>query len=407
MNEEAPLISVKGLSVHFGLGRKLFGEQKVVRAVENISLDIPKGSFFGLVGESGSGKTTFGRAILQAAPITKGSIAYNDGKVDYDVASLGKFDLKDYRKRAQLIFQDPYAALSPRMTVRDIIAEPLEVMGLTASRKETDRRVREMAAKCRLNLEHLRRFPHAFSGGQRQRISIARALVCQPKFLVADESVAALDVSIQADILNLLKSLTEELGITFLFISHDLSVVAHICDHVAVMYLGRLVETAPTRELFAAPRHPYTKALLSAIPSLDPDQRGQAQKLEGEIPSPTNPPPGCKFQTRCPHAIDICRVEEPMLSQLGFEHDVACHRWEELFEDQAPAIVSAQVPEARPVPEPVPVPKPEPEPAPAAEEEPMAPEVLANELARLRRKNRIAITVSIIALLALPFACAL
>ena len=293
------------------------------------------------------------------------------------------------------------------MTVRDIIAEPLEVMGLTASRKATDARVREMAAKCRLNLEHLRRFPHAFSGGQRQRISIARALVCQPKFLVADESVAALDVSIQADILNLLKSLTEELGITFLFISHDLKVVAHICDHVAVMYLGRLVETAPTRELFAAPRHPYTKALLSAIPSLDPDHRGQAQKLEGEIPSPTNPPPGCKFHTRCPHAIDICRSEEPMLSQLGFEHDVACHRWEELFEDQAPAIVSAQVPEARPVPEPVPVPKPKSEPAPAAEEEPMAPEVLANELARLRRKNRIAITVSIIALLALPFACAL
>ena len=403
MKEESPLISAKNLSVHFGLGRKLFGEQKVVRAVENISLDIPKGSFFGLVGESGSGKTTFGRAILQAAPITNGTIAYNDGEVDYDVASLNKADLKDYRKRAQLIFQDPYAALSPRMTVRDIIAEPLEVMGLTASRKATDARVREMAAKCRLNLEHLRRFPHAFSGGQRQRISIARALVCQPKFLVADESVAALDVSIQADILNLLKSLTEELGITFLFISHDLSVVAHICDHVAVMYLGRLVETAPTRELFAAPRHPYTKALLSAIPSLDPDHRGHAQKLEGEIPSPTNPPPGCKFQTRCPHAIDICRSEEPMLSQLGFEHDVACHRWEELFDTkmEAAAIVSAAVREPEPKPE------PKREPVPATQEVLAEQRALVNELAKLRRKNRIFVIVFIITLLALPFACAI
>ena len=216
------------------------------------------------------------------------------------------------------------------MTVRDIIAEPLEVMGLTKSREETDERVRTIAAKCRINLEHLRRFPHAFSGGQRQRISIARALVSEPKFIVADECVAALDVSIQADVLNLLKSIQQDMGLTFLFISHDLSVVAHTCDHVAVMYLGRLVETAPTRELFAAPRHPYTKALLSAIPSLDPDDQGDRQKLEGEIPSPTNPPPGCKFHTRCPHVIDICRKEEPKLAKLGLEHDVACHRWQEL-----------------------------------------------------------------------------
>lgn len=330
-------VSVRDLCVHFGLGRKLFGQGMVIRAVEKISLDIPKGSFFGLVGESGSGKTTLGRAILNAAPITSGTVAYSDGEVDYDVGSLSKQELKDYRKRAQLIFQDPYAALSPRMTVRDIIAEPLEVMKITSSREETDARVREIAAKCRLNLEHLRRFPHAFSGGQRQRIAIARALVCQPKFLVADESVAALDVSIQADILNLLKSLRDEMGITFLFISHDLSVVAHTCDHVAVMYLGRLVETAPTRDLFSAPRHPYTKALLSAIPSLDPDARGKAQKLEGEIPSPAHPPPGCKFQTRCPHAIDICRGEEPRLDHLGLEHDVACHRWKELAESPGPA----------------------------------------------------------------------
>ena len=325
------IISASDLSVHFALrGGNPFRPRAVVRAVEGVTVHIERGSFFGLVGESGSGKTTFGRALLRAAPISRGSATYSDGEVTYDLPSLRGAELKDYRKRAQLIFQDPYAALSPRMTVRDIIAEPLEVMGLTKTREETDERVRAIAAKCRINLEHLRRFPHAFSGGQRQRISIARALVSQPNFIVADESVAALDVSIQADVLNLLKSIQLEMGLTFLFISHDLSVVAHTCDHVAVMYLGRLVETAPTRELFAGPRHPYTKALLSAIPSLDPDHRGNVQKLEGEIPSPTNPPPGCKFQTRCPFAIEICRKEEPKLDSLGFEHDVACHRWQEL-----------------------------------------------------------------------------
>jgi oligopeptide/dipeptide ABC transporter ATP-binding protein len=330
---DKPLISARQLSVHYPLrGGGLFGPKPVVRAVENVSVHIDAGSFFGLVGESGSGKTTFGRALLKAAPITNGHVEYDDGEVEYDLSQINKDQLNDYRKRAQLIFQDPYAALSPRMTVRDIIAEPLQVMGITKTREETDERVREIAAKCRLNLEHLRRFPHAFSGGQRQRISIARALVAAPKFIVADESVAALDVSIQADVLNLLKSIQQEMGLTFLFISHDLSVVAHICDHVAVMYLGRLVETAPTRELFAEPKHPYTKALLSAIPSLDPDDRGKAQKLEGEIPSPTNPPPGCKFQTRCPFAIDHCRKEEPTLENAGGEHEVACHRWRELLD---------------------------------------------------------------------------
>ena len=332
---EVPLIHAEELSVHFPLRGGLLGTRAVVRAVERVSLENGKGTFFGLVGESGSGKTTLGRAMLKAAPISHGDVTYSDGEVSYRLSSLAKDALKDYRKRAQLIFQDPYAALSPRMTVRDIIAEPLEVMGLTETRDQTDERVREIAARCRLNLEHLRRFPHAFSGGQRQRISIARALFSVPRFIVADESVAALDVSIQADVLNLLnllKSLQRDFGITFLFISHDLSVVAHICDHVAVMYLGRLVETAPTRELFQTPRHPYTRALLSAIPSLDPDYRGAVQKLEGEIPSPTNPPPGCKFQTRCPYAVDRCRKEEPALSHLGKEHDVACHRWKELFD---------------------------------------------------------------------------
>ncbi|MEM7209941.1 MAG: ATP-binding cassette domain-containing protein [Pseudomonadota bacterium] len=272
-----PLVKIENLSIHFNLGRTIFGAPPILKAIDNVSLSIPKGSFVGLVGESGSGKTTLGRSILRAAPITAGSIHYNDGEVDYDVGSLGSAELKDYRSRAQLIFQDPYAALSPRMTVRDIIAEPLEVMGLTSSRAETDERVREIAAKCRLNLEHLRRFPHAFSGGQRQRISIARALVCGPKFVVADEAVAALDVSIQADILNLLKQLQRDLDITFLFISHDLSVVAHVCDHVAVLYHGVIMEEAPTRELFANPTHEYTKTLLAAIPSLNPDDRHRAR----------------------------------------------------------------------------------------------------------------------------------
>ncbi|MEM1163660.1 MAG: ATP-binding cassette domain-containing protein [Pseudomonadota bacterium] len=271
------LITVDDLSIHFPLGRRVFGPPPMVKAVDHVSLNIPKGSFVGLVGESGSGKTTLGRAILKAAPITEGSIRYADGEVDYDIGALSGDALRDYRKRAQLIFQDPYAALSPRMTVRDIIAEPLEVMGLTKSREETDARVREIAGKCRLNLEHLRRFPHAFSGGQRQRISIARALVSGPSFVVADEAVAALDVSIQADILNLLKSLQRDLDLTFLFISHDLSVVAHVCDYVVVMYHGVIMEEAPTRELFANPKHDYTKTLLSAIPSLDPDDRHRAR----------------------------------------------------------------------------------------------------------------------------------
>lgn len=322
---EKPLISIKNLNVEFPIGRTLFGKPPMLRAVNNVSLEIMPGQFYGLVGESGSGKTTLGRAILRAVPISSGDITFDSRDVNYDVGSLEKNDLNNYRKLAQLIFQDPYAALSPRMTVRDIIAEPLEVMGLTQTREETDERVREMAAKCRLNLEHLRRFPHAFSGGQRQRISIARTLVCNPNFVVADESVAALDVSIQADILNLLQSLQDELGLTFLFISHDLSVVAHICDHVAVMYLGTLVESAPTRKLFDNPSHPYTKALLSAIPSLDPDDSGKAQKLEGEIPSPVNPPPGCRFHTRCPLAEDRCRSEVPIWRELSEGHSVACH----------------------------------------------------------------------------------
>ena len=275
-----PLVSIDNLTVAFPLGRKLFGPPRMLKAVNSVSLDIPKGSFVGLVGESGSGKTTLGRAILKAAPISDGKITYDDGTRRFDISSMPKAQEKQFRTQAQLIFQDPYAALSPRMTVRDIIAEPIEVLGLTNSREETDARVREIAGKCRINLEHLRRYPHAFSGGQRQRISIARTLAAGPKFVVADECVAALDASIQADILNLLKQLQRELDLTYLFISHDLSVVAHVCDYVAVMYLGEIVEEGPTREIFANPQHDYTRALLAAIPSLDPDKRSRVVQFE-------------------------------------------------------------------------------------------------------------------------------
>ena len=301
------LISVNNVCVNFDYQENFISKKQKIHAVQNINIKIKKGSFFGLVGESGSGKTTLGRAILGANKISSGNVIFHDDDKDYDLTKISKVELKEYRKKAQLIFQDPYAALSPRMTVRDIIAEPLEVMKITKNKEETDERVREIASKCRLNLEHLRRFPHAFSGGQRQRISIARALVSSPKFIVADESVAALDVSIQADILNLLKNLRKELNLTYLFISHDLSVVAHVCDVVAVMYLGHIVEIAPSKELFKNPRHTYTKALLSSIPSIDPEKQSKAIELTGEIPSAMNPPSGCVFRTRCPNPGHDCK----------------------------------------------------------------------------------------------------
>jgi len=319
MNSNQNLITIENISVDFYFQENFLSKKQKIRAV--------KRSFVGLVGESGSGKTTLGRTILAANTISKGKVIFNDGKQQYDLSNISKTELKEYRKKAQLIFQDPYAALSPRMTVRDIIAEPLEVMRITQNREETDKRVREIADKCRLNLEHLRRFPHAFSGGQRQRISIARALVSSPQFIVADESVAALDVSIQADILNLLISLQKDLDLTYLYISHDLSVVAHICDEVAVMYLGEIVEHAPTSELFSNPKHPYTKALLSSIPSIDPNKKQNAIILKGEIPSSMNPPSGCVFHTRCNYANENCKKETPLLNtEIKKDHLVSCLR---------------------------------------------------------------------------------
>jgi peptide/nickel transport system ATP-binding protein len=238
--------------------------------------------------------------------------------------ALSRSDLRNFRKYIQLIFQDPYSSLNPRMTVRDIIAEPLVANNLLKG-DAVDERVREIAALCKLNIEHLRRFPHAFSGGQRQRVCIARALASSPKFIVCDESVSALDVSIQAEILNLLMDLQDQLGLTYLFIAHDLSVVAHISTRVAVMYVGTFVELAPTENIFYAPKHPYTAALLSAIPEIDPDSNKHSVGLKGEIPNPANPPPGCRFHTRCPYVEDKCRTDIPVWREIDKNHFVACH----------------------------------------------------------------------------------
>jgi len=320
------LLEIKDLKVHFPIRSEQFMGRvtKYVKAVDGVSFYIDKGETLGLVGESGSGKTTVGRAILRAIEPTAGQICFNlDGQM-LDLAQYSEKEMRPLRKYLQLIFQDPYSSLNPRMTVRDIIAEPLVAQKLVQGR-EVDERVRAAASHCKLNVEYLRRFPHAFSGGQRQRIGIARALVSQPQFIVCDESVSALDVSIQAEILNLLMDLQAEFGFTYLFIAHDLSVVAHISKRVVVMYLGQFVELAPTKELFHSPKHPYTEALMSAIPDTDPDMEMAPVQLEGEIPSPINPPPGCHFHTRCPYVQDKCKTEIPLWREITPGHFVGCH----------------------------------------------------------------------------------
>jgi len=324
--ERRVLLEVKNLKKYFPLRQGVIGRGVgTVKAVDGISLHILQGETLGLVGESGSGKTTAGRAILRAFNPTDGEVVFHlqDGPAT-DIAKLGSKELRSFRRHAQMIFQDPYSSLNPRMTVRDIIAEPLVAGGL-AQGDEVDERVREIARLCQLSLEHLRRYPHAFSGGQRQRIGIARALVVQPQFVVCDEPVSALDVSIQAQILNLLMDMQNEFGLTYLFVAHDLSVVEHVSDRVAVMYLGRLVEVAPTADLFYQPLHPYTEALMSAIPALDPDEVMKPVMLEGEIPSPANPPTGCHFHPRCPFAQDKCKSETPEWQEYQPGHYAACH----------------------------------------------------------------------------------
>lgn len=324
------LIEVNNLKVYFPIRTGIFGRvQGHVRAVDNVSFKIRRGETLGLVGESGSGKTTVGRSILRAIDPTDGQVffALNGRKIE--LSKIEGKELRKYRRHLQMIFQDPYASLNPRMTVRDIIAEPLVASGLDRG-KTLDDRVRKTAARCKLNLEYLRRFPHAFSGGQRQRISIARAIISDPAFIVCDESVSSLDVSIQAEILNLLMDLRKELKIAYLFIAHDLSVVAQISDRVAVMYMGIFVEIAPTGELFFHPRHPYTEALLSAIPKVNPDHNMKPVILKGEIPDIVKRPAGCRFHTRCIYAREQCKTEVPGWREIDKEHFVACHLADEL-----------------------------------------------------------------------------
>ncbi|MCC6470164.1 MAG: ATP-binding cassette domain-containing protein [Alphaproteobacteria bacterium] len=325
------LIELDDVKVHYGVRKGVFARRLVgvVHAVDGVSITIDRGETLGLVGESGSGKTTLGRAILRVVEPTHGRVLFHrDGK-PVDLRGLERAEMRRMWRHMQLIFQDPYASLNPRMTVRDIIAEPLVANGIGNAAEIADR-VADMVRRVGLSLEHLGRYPHAFSGGQRQRISIARALVLRPEFIVCDEPVSALDVSIQAQILNLLKELQEELGLTYLFIAHDLAAVSYVSDRVAVMYLGQIVELAPTSQLYYAPRHPYTEALMSAIPVADPDRAMRPQLLPGERPDPANPPSGCRFHTRCPYADAACRNDPPALVERAAGHWVACHHADRL-----------------------------------------------------------------------------
>jgi peptide/nickel transport system ATP-binding protein len=331
--ENTPLLDVRGLKMHFpitkGMLSRVVGQ---VKAVDGVDFTLHEGECLGLVGESGSGKTTVGRCILRGLTPTDGAITFRaDGRtIDLAAASLG--DLAALRRHMQLIFQDPYSSLNPRMTVFDIVGEPLLCHGMK-SRREREGQVVELLRRVGMKPDHLLRYPHAFSGGQRQRIGIARALALEPKLIVADEPVSALDVSVQAQVLNLMMSLQEELGLTYLFIAHDLSVVRHISDRVAVMYVGKLVELADVDRLFRAPKHPYTEALLSAVPVADPAQACVRKPLSGEVADPGNPPPGCVFHPRCPYAEDRCRHEPPELRAIEPGRFVRCHLAEQLALD--------------------------------------------------------------------------
>jgi peptide/nickel transport system ATP-binding protein len=319
------ILSVQGLT-------KTFNIKKVsIRALADVSFDIRKGETIGIVGESGCGKTTLGRCIVRAIDASSGSVFYTgeNGK-EVDFLKLNSREIKAVRKDIQMIFQDPYSSLDPRMTVFDIISEPLRANFPRMPKAELEERVKDVAAKTGLNTSYLKRYPHAFSGGQRQRIGIARALVLNPNIIVCDEAVSALDVSIQAQVINLLKRLQREMNLTYIFISHDLSVVEYISDQVGVMYLGKLVEYADTVELYSRPLHPYTEALLSAVPVADPDVVIQRLPLAGEIPNPANPPSGCYFHPRCSYCTDLCRNETPPFADTGNGHFSACHRCGEL-----------------------------------------------------------------------------
>ena len=316
-----PVLEIRNLKKHFpvkkGVLRRTVGQ---VYAVDGISFAIGVGETLGLVGESGCGKTTAGRAVLRLIEPTSGSIEV-DGT---DITHLPKSELRPYRRQMQIIFQDPFSSLNPRMTAGDIVGEPLLVHGV-ANRKERSEQVAGLFARVGLRPAQMTNYPHQFSGGQRQRIGIARALALGPKLIVGDEPVSALDVSIQAQVINLLQDLQRERQLSYLFISHNLAVVEHISHHIAVMYLGRIVEYADTRSIFTRAQHPYTEALLSAVPVPDPAIRRQKRVLQGDVPSPVKPPPGCHFHTRCPYAIDRCKVESPPLREIAPGHHVSCH----------------------------------------------------------------------------------
>lgn len=322
--ESSPVIRVENLSVRFPVasGGVFRRGNSAVHAVENVSFEIGHGETLGLVGESGSGKSTTGRAILRSAPISSGKVEFNGA----DITHVSGKELRNLRRNMQLVFQDPYASLNPRMSVLEIVAEPLVVHGLADSTDAARPVVADLLARCGLPEDALTRYPHAFSGGQRQRIGIARALALQPKFIVADEPVSALDVSVRAQVVNLLQDLQRDLGISYLFIAHDLSVVRHISQRIGILYSGHLVEYAPTNRVYENPIHPYTEALLSSVPIPDPaiqKRRGRIV-LQGEIPNPIDPPPGCRFASRCPLVEDRCRTETPQLEEKAPGHFAAC-----------------------------------------------------------------------------------
>lgn len=326
MAEDEKLLEIKNLKKYFPVKEGVFRRTVAhVKAVDGINFHIKRGETLGLVGESGCGKSTAGRTILRLLEATAGEVWF-EGE---NIVELGKKELREMRKEMQIIFQDPYASLNPRMTVADIVGEPIDIHNLASSKKERNERVAEILDTVGLGPEYMKRYPHEFSGGQRQRIGVARALAVDPSLIIADEPVSALDVSIQAQVINLMQDLQKDFDLTYLFIAHDLSVVKHISDRVAVMYLGKLVEVADKKELFDDPKHPYTQSLLSAIPIADPTYETDRIILEGDVPSPVNPPSGCRFHPRCPYAMDICSEVEPEFKDYGEEHFAACHLLEE------------------------------------------------------------------------------
>jgi peptide/nickel transport system ATP-binding protein len=335
-----PLLQVNALKMHFQIRRGLFGGTKgVVKAVDDVSFEVRRGETLGLVGESGCGKTTVGRSIVRAYQPTSGSVMYwGDPKSPVDLASLEEDQLKPYRRDVRMIFQDPYSSLNPRMPVFENVGESLRnLSGITGA--EAEQRVKDAIVRCGLRPEYIRRYPHAFSGGERQRIVIARALVTQPKLIVCDEAVSALDVSIRAQVLNLLEELRRDLGLTYLFVSHDLSVIRYICDRVVVMYVGKVAEVAPVNQLFSSPLHPYTQALMSAVPILNPRMRGKVNRirLDGDVADPANPPTGCYFHPRCVYCRERCKTEAPELRTVPSPEgprQVACHYAEEIASGQ-------------------------------------------------------------------------